>query len=830
LVNATGQKVVTDRTLSASASQSPGFPRIAATSDNRAVVVWDDARYGSREIMYVIIEPGQEGDPDPPENVRLTNAQGDKTQPWIAIDPDDNFHVVWTDTREGGNKEIWYKFAYNFALDLLADPIDVANMFFIHPNETKMLPMSVRNKGGLPDGYNIDLSFIPTDMVSANNWRISIDTTYIEQLESQETVPLNLTIYAPPNAKEGDNVSVTVNASSTAAPTEFDIINFPVYVQVSRELRLTGEAQKSGKNGDTVSFGIFIKNNGDVREDNIQLQHVFGAGEDWPVQLSKSEVSLDPGESTNFTVFISVPEDAPGSVPGLFQIAAYSSSDPTVLAVKQLTVIPATAIDIVMSAAPEQRSVKPGETASYTIHITNMGNLPSAVKVDVTAQKPTSLPGWAATIDRNIVYLRGSESTTIELQVFVAPGAVADMRLELVVSGFSANYAAEGRVTVTTLVDRIKDLQFSTTAPPPVKVGRSVSYDVTIANMGNGDESLELYRDFAPEGWTLDFLDGPASISNVFVPHGQAKTIQARIGVSADAVAGTHYPTVRLQDRFGGSHEVVLTTVVEQFFAVSITATEFKLDGSPGTRVEYALHVTNEGNGWDNFTLNTLDLLPGFEPAFYRITRDAQGLELRENIESTLELSHGELADLRLALSIPLTTTASNVEFSAFAESSGGEQDGVILVIAIKKADLRPGVITYTPETPEAGQITAITVEILNSGEIDAQPVIVVFRDNGQEIAREELVRIAPNQRGFVTFAWLPTSGVHDLEFEADPVEGPGDIIGLVVEKDEQNNLITARKDVGTTGAPLPGFEAPLALSVIVLAALAGASRRRRVE
>jgi uncharacterized membrane protein len=385
-------------------------------------------------------------------------------------------------------------------------------------------------------------------------------------------------------------------------------------------------------------------------------------------------------------------------------------------------------------------------------------------------------------------------------------------------------------VTVTTLVERIKDLEFSVSGPPPVRVGRAVSYDLTITNMGNGDESLELYRDFAPDGWTLDFLDGPASISNVFVGHGEAKTIQVRIGVSNDAVAGTHFPTVRLQDRFGGSHQVVLTTVVEQFFAVSITASEFKLDGSPGSRVEYALQVTNDGNGWDNFTLNTLDLPPGFAPEFFVVTHDSLGNVERTLVEGTLELEHGKLVDIALSMAIPLTTQASQVEFSAFAESSGNEQDGVILVIAIKKADLRPGVITYTPESPSAGQITAITVEILNSGDIDAQPVIVVFRDNGQEIARETLVRVAAGQRGFVTFAWLPTGGSHDLQFEADPLGGPDDIIGLVVEKDELNNAVTSHKDVGSSAGQLPGFEAPAALAVIALAALAGASRRRRDE
>ncbi len=291
---------------------------------------------------------------------------------------------------------------------------------------------------------------------------------------------------------------------------------------------------------------------------------------------------------------------------------------------------------------------------------------------------------------------------------------------------------------------------------------------------------------------------------------------------------------MRLQDRFGGRHQVVLTTVVEQFYAVSITATEFKLDGSPGTKVEYAIEVVNEGNGYDNFTLYTEQLLPGFEPEFYQITRDEAGDEERVKIEGALELTHGEVADLRLFLSIPMMTTVSNEEFSAFAESSGAESDGVILVVAIKKSDLKPGVITYTPspEDLEAGQITAITVEILNTGEIDASPVIVVFRDNGQEIAQEMLVRVAASQRGFVTFAWLPTGGEHNLEFEADPIpiDEPGNTFGRVVEIDETNNIATDNIDVGSKSSLLPGFEAPLALSVIALAALAAAGRRRREE
>jgi hypothetical protein len=300
------------------------------------------------------------------------------------------------------------------------------------------------------------------------------------------------------------------------------------------------------------------------------------------------------------------------------------------------------------------------------------------------------------------------------------------------------------------------------------------------------------------------------------------------VTIGLDAISGAHHPVLALIDQLGGTHLAALTTNVVQFFAVDVTATEFKLDGSPGGRVEYDLQVSNGGNGPDNFTLTTDNLPANFLSQFYLVTVDSTGSQEKAPIEGVVAVPAHESRNVKLVVSVPLQTTARSVEFSGKAISQAQEEDAVILVAAIKTADLKPGIVTFTPNEPSPGQITAITIEIQNVGEIDAKPVIVGFYDNGQLIDTEQLERVAAHAKGYVTFAWLPTAGEHQLKFVIDPTQGPDDVIGQVVETDENNNVFTAPKGVGSTAGLLPGFEAPMALGAMLAVLVVAMVRRRR--
>ncbi len=828
-VNQTGVKILDAVDLSPNA-QSPGFPRIAATSDNRAVVVWEDSRAGNKEIYYAIIDPASVGSGNQftvPDNVRLTTAGADSTSPWIAIDKDDNFHVAWVDQRDG-NQEIYYKFAFNFALELYADPIDVASMLFMHPNETKVLPMLLKNKGGLPDGYNLNLNYTPG--ADKDGWRVGLDTSYVDQLGASESTPVVLTVRAPPTGKQGDTIAVVVNASSISAPMEFDTLELNIFIRVTRSVSLSADAPiKFANNGETIAFNMLVKNTGDVYEDSVRVENNIGqTPSGWlPATLDKSSIALQSGEAGTFVMTIAVPEDAAGQTTEIFGVTAFSSVDPAASAYLQVAVSINAAFVIAMTATPPQRSVDPGTQAIYDIDIENIGNLPSQVGINVEAQNPT-LSGYTAVLNRDTVFLRGGDRTTLQLIVGVPANAIADTRLTLVVTGVSPNYGREGRVEVTTFVNRVQDLQFDLGGSLPGKVGRPVSYDLTITNNGNGDETLQLMPGANPERWNIEFLEGAAGISNVYIQHGQSKGIQVRATIGTDALAGSHVFTVTALDEFGHPHVIPIQTIVSQFFAVEVTTPEFKLEGSPGGTLEYVLAVSNNGNGPDNFTLSTDGLGANYgKPRFFLVTRDDSGNEQGTLIEGVLPIGAHQTVTVKMLVTVPIDAKESNLQFTARASSQGQEEDQVLLQIDIKKADLKPGGITMTPSVPGVGEITAITLEIENGGDIDAKPVFVAFFDNGQLIGTEELFRVASESKGFVTFAWLATKGDHHLSFVIDPVAGPEDLIGQVVEVDETNNVKDVDVGVGIT-SNLPGFEAPLVLAAI--GAILLVARRRQEE
>jgi subtilase family serine protease len=184
-----------------------------------------------------------------------------------------------------------------------------------------------------------------------------------------------------------------------------------------------------------------------------------------------------------------------------------------------------------------------------------------------------------------------------------------------------------------------------------------------------------------------------------------------------------------------------------------------------------------------------------------------------------------------LLITVPRDTTNRQVQFTARATSASGEQDSLILVADVKLADLLIERADFSPSNFAAGQIVAVTLTVANTGEIEATPVKVVFHDNGQLIADDQVLRIAAGQKGYVTFAWLATAGHHDLRFDADPAfidaAGVQEPMGLVYEINEDDNSLDVSKDVSASGSFLPGFDGALAAVAILSGALVVASRRR---
>ena len=79
-------------------------PTIATDSNNNVHIAWDDERDGNWEIYYTKLADNGNTLID---DMRITNFSGDSKLPKIAIDTDNNVHIIWEDNRDG-NTEIYY--------------------------------------------------------------------------------------------------------------------------------------------------------------------------------------------------------------------------------------------------------------------------------------------------------------------------------------------------------------------------------------------------------------------------------------------------------------------------------------------------------------------------------------------------------------------------------------------------------------------------------------------------------------------------------------------------------------------------------------------------
>jgi len=338
--------------------------------------------------------------------------------------------------------------------------------------------------------------------------------------------------------------------------------------------------------------------------------------------------------------------------------------------------------------------------------------------------------------------------------------------------------------------------------------------------------------------WNMTFSVNNAEVTSVFVPHGESRTFSTLVQTSNLASAGTHTPVAAVIDQALGQHLLPMPVKVVQFFGVELTAQEFKLAGSPSRTLQYDLELKNVGNGPDSFTLSVEDLAVEVWNAKF------QQLQVRQNTTNPLVndevfvdadvvslLAH-DTTTLRLLITVPRDTTSRQVQFTARATSASGEQDSLILVTDIKLADLKIDRVDFSPTTPVPGQITAITVAVANVGDIEGAPIIVEFRDNGQVLATDQVSRIAQGQRGYVTFAWLPTPGEHSLQFVVDPSfldeAGVLQSRGHVIEVNEDDNTFTVAKPVGAQTSFLPGFDGAVALGAVAAGAVVLSALRRR--
>jgi M6 family metalloprotease-like protein len=300
-----------------------------------------------------------------------------------------------------------------------------------------------------------------------------------------------------------------------------------------------------------------------------------------------------------------------GTVKGVLGVVTLHGYSQTVPAI-QSELLTSTLVRQVhlLQATPEAATVKvvPGVASNLDITVRNLGNGLENITFSLGANRSY----WGAITPKKVsVPVLGT--ATVRASFSVPEGLLEGEReqfdLVLFVEVEGGSFEGGGTTSlrptldlpISMVVDRVIKLRWGNVQPGTVRPGQAANYELTIYNEGNHDSAVAIAQQ-VPEGWTVQYSNG-----GVFsIPAFGASTFNATVTAPSEVPAGSD---VRINlSAAEGIHffYAALTVHVEQVLSTRLTGQVARF-ADPAERVEFALNVTNLGNGPDRVTIEATD-------------------------------------------------------------------------------------------------------------------------------------------------------------------------------------------------------------------------------
>ncbi len=489
-------------------------------------------------------------------------------------------------------------------------------------------------------------------------------------------------------------------------------------------------------------------------------------------------IFLEGGEDIRFYMRVQAPSiyQANGDELAEIRVTAQSYKDPAI----QNDLITLTLMDVVhginLDTSHSMADIEQGDTAIFSITITNTGNVHDAFVFwdpnSLEGQQEWLLPfGWQVNFPIR-VELDPGQSVTKNLEVFVPttedPGAFV-----IYVKGWSEGEPIKSvekgtydilELGVFVSIRSTGNIVFAVDdRSDQVKPGECASYNVNVTkNFDSGElvfatpgapeakpdgVAMDAWReenwivivDFANATGSADAGDGLGDPIAWTIP-GNAEKVTKRVTVHVcaprNATAGLG-PAITLKGYLDGypriSDSAILSTNVEHVFDLDAgidPEVGTSMNVNPGDKISLPISVTNDGNGPDRFDFRLA-----------RVT-DAFGVDViwdieipRENLQ---ELSPGTYQAFEVEMNVPNRVPAGEytVVLQAFSEevypdASGREtriRDAIVLAITVDEFhDMQISMdptVDNAVKTSAPGRVVRFTFNVTNNGNVADVPTL----------------------------------------------------------------------------------------------------------
>jgi len=283
--------------------------------------------------------------------------------------------------------------------------------------------VTVKNTGNATDNYILDAS-------DDAGWDPTISENLLENVGAGENRVITLSVTVPTNAIGCTNDNITVTAENPSVSAEntcvahativrgVDVYISPPYgsAQPESDIIYTVTVANTGNFGDT--YGL-------TPSDNAS----------WPLNVTPGSLTVPPFENRTATLRVTVPSNTPYCTEDNITVTATGTGvSDNASCTGHAAVL--RRVEVVIS--PARNSALPGGTLSYTVTVTNTGNIwdnYSLAASDTRGWSPTVLPSTLA------LAMGQSDNATLSVTVSSVPPCTED----------------NVTVTVTSLTDTVSD-------------------------------------------------------------------------------------------------------------------------------------------------------------------------------------------------------------------------------------------------------------------------------------------------------------------------------------------------------------------------------------
>jgi uncharacterized membrane protein len=360
------------------------------------------------------------------------------------------------------------------------------------PGATVTHTLVVTNTGNVTDVFDVD--------VSGNIWATETSAS-VGPLSMGERAEIPVTVEVPLDAGggEGDTVTVTVTSQVDGDAWDSSVLTTtanPMYGVIVTPPTDT----RSGDPGATVTHTLIVTNTGNTTD----IFHVGVNGNVWATEAPASVGPLSTGERAEIPVTVEVPLDAGGGEKETVTVTLTSQVDGDAWDSSMLTTTANAVYGVKVTPPSDAQSGNPGTMVTYTLQVTNTGNVPDVFSVEVSGN------AWATDVPTSVGSLEMEESAELIVTVEVPAGAAVD---------------EEDTVTVTVASQENGDAWSSSVLTTWVRAMTCIEVEsVVLSLLTSGDiypgTAVEFSADIGPEtattpySYTINYGDGMSTTTN----------------------------------------------------------------------------------------------------------------------------------------------------------------------------------------------------------------------------------------------------------------------------------------------------------------------------